>query len=141
MFSIIASLFPVPAEAAAGVNKTLNIQGRLLNNTGAVIPDGIYNMEFKIYQDGPGNVANDTGGTLKWTEDWLRFNSQGVTVKNGYCSISLGSVTAFGGSIGFERLALLMEEQGKKTSAAASPEVFFLLSDEALRAKIFTLAG
>ena len=53
------------AQAAAGINKTINFQGRLLNAQGAVVADGNYNMEFKIYQDGPGNVAGDTGGTLK----------------------------------------------------------------------------
>src|SRR5689334_9583511 len=77
------------AQASAGINQTINFQGRLLNNAGAVIADGNYNMEFKIYQDGPGNVAGDTGGSLKWTEDWQNnTSSEGVTVKNGYFSVT-----------------------------------------------------
>ncbi len=52
-------------------------------------------MEFKIYQNGPGNVAGDTGGTLLWTEDWVYgVNSPDnrVIVKNGYFSVNLGSI-------------------------------------------------
>src|ERR1044072_496313 len=64
-----------PAKAATGINKTINFQGRLLNNQGATVPDGYYNIEFKIYQDGDGqSVGDSTGspaGSLKWTEDHL----------------------------------------------------------------------
>ena len=87
---IAAGLFVVsqPAQAATGINKTINFQGRLLNAQGATVPDGYYNIQFKIYQDGDGqSVGNTTGspaGTLKWTESHLNANSQGVTVKNGY---------------------------------------------------------
>ncbi len=88
-----------PARAGAGINKQINFQGRLLNNLGAVVADGSYNIEFKIYQDGPGNVAGDTGGTLMWTEDWVYGPGSGagwvdnrVVVKNGYFSVNLGSI-------------------------------------------------
>ena len=85
--------------AVAGINKNINFQGRLLTATGAVVADGNYNMQFNLYQDGPGNVVGDTGGTKKWTEDWLNANGggQGVVVKNGYFSLSLGSLCVFSG--------------------------------------------
>jgi hypothetical protein len=70
-----------PAEAAT--SNTLNFQGRLLTNTGSLVPDGTYNMEFNLYY-----VAS--GGTTQWTEDRLNTNTQGVTVKNGYFSVYLG---------------------------------------------------
>src|SRR5438067_1836728 len=88
------ALQPMPAQAAAGINSQINFQGRLLNAAGAVVADGNYNIEFKIYQDGPGNVAGDTGGTLKWTEDWVYGTGSPdnrVVVRNGYFSVNLGS--------------------------------------------------
>ena len=51
----VASSVPT-AHAAVGINKTLNYQGRLLTNTGAVVPDGTYNMKFRLYQDGAGTI-------------------------------------------------------------------------------------
>ena len=96
-----------PAEAVAGINEQLNYQARLLDNTGAVVSDGTYNIEFKIYQDGTGCVSGGSspcGGTLKWTE--TRTNANKVTVKNGYFSVQLGSVTAFGASVDWNQDAL-----------------------------------
>ena len=93
-----------PAGATSGINQTVNFQGRLLNSSGATVPDGYYNIEFKIYQDGDGQSVGDTtgspSGSLKWTEDYLNYNTQGVKVVNGYLSVNLGSINAFGGSIG-----------------------------------------
>jgi hypothetical protein len=86
------------AQAAAGTNQTIYYQGRLLTNTGAVVPDGNYSMEFKIYQDGTGTAVNNPGGTLKWTEDWVYATGSPdnrVTVRNGYFSVALGSICTF----------------------------------------------
>lgn len=95
--------FTLPSQsvqATVGINKQLNYQARLLTSTGAVVPDGTYNMEFKIYQDGTGCVSGGSSpcaGTLKWTE--TRTNADKVTIKNGYFSTQLGSVTAFGTNV------------------------------------------
>lgn len=84
------------AQAATGINQRLNFQGRLFNAAGAVIPDGDYNVEFKITQDGDGcNPTSGTfpcSGTVVWTE--TRTSTNKMTVKNGYFSVELGSVTA-----------------------------------------------
>lgn len=101
---LVSSLLPArPVEAAAGVNGQINFQGRLLNSQGAAVADGYYNVQFKIYQDGDGQSANNaTGspaGSLEWTETYLNANSQGVLVRNGFMSVQLGSVTAFGSSV------------------------------------------
>lgn len=53
------SLFVAPVSAATGINQQLNFQGRLLNAQGAVVVDGYYNVQFKIYQDGTGAVAGN----------------------------------------------------------------------------------
>ena len=86
--------------AAPGINKTISFQGRLLDKNSSPVPDGYYNVEFKIYEGGDGKTIGNTGGTLKWTEDHINNNGTGgVLVKGGYLSVDLGSKVAFGGSI------------------------------------------
>lgn len=105
--ALAAFVVPAPAKAATGVNEQVAYQGRLLDSTGAVVPDGSYNLEFKIYQDGTGCVASGTspcGGTLKWTE--TRTTTDRVTVRNGYFSVMLGEVTAFGTSVDWNQSVL-----------------------------------
>lgn len=100
--ALITTLFiSISINAAPGINQTIGFQGRLLDSNGNVVPDGFYNVQFKIYQDGTGSTAgDDDGGTLKWTETYVNNNnSSGVEVKNGYLSVNLGSKTAFGSSI------------------------------------------
>lgn len=88
------------ANAAPGTNKTINFQGRLLTASGASVPDGHYNIQFKIYQDGTGTAAGNPDGELQWTETYINNGSNGgVEVKNGYLSVNLGSVTPFGTSV------------------------------------------
>ncbi|MGE3263490.1 MAG: histidine--tRNA ligase [Bacteriovoracia bacterium] len=48
---------------------------------------------------------------------------------------------AFGGSIGFERLDLLLQEMGKTETNAAAPQVFFPLFDASLRGPVLEIAG
>jgi histidyl-tRNA synthetase len=50
-------------------------------------------------------------------------------------------IPAFGGSIGFERLCLLLQERGTNASAMHSPQIFFPLFDSSLRAPVLTLAS
>jgi hypothetical protein len=52
-----------PVHATAGINQQINFQGRLLTSSGATVPDGFYNIQFKIYQDGDGQSVGDTTGT------------------------------------------------------------------------------
>jgi len=109
-------------RAASGINQQLNFQGRLLDNTGAVVADGSYNMEFKIYQDGTGCVSGGTspcGGTLKWTEDWVQTNR--VSVKNGYFSVNLGSITAFGSNIDWNQDTLWLSTNIGGTTNTPTP--------------------
>ncbi|HEV2412666.1 MAG TPA: hypothetical protein VGS28_02555 [Candidatus Saccharimonadales bacterium] len=102
-----------PVANAGGIND-LNYQGRLLNSAGAIVADGSYNMEFKIYAS---TGACASGNTLDWTEDWT-YNSTMVTVKNGYFSVPLGSITAFGSSVNWttSTLCLSINIGGTNTS-------------------------
>jgi hypothetical protein len=71
-------------QAGAAPNTNINFQARILTNTGALVPDGNYSIQFKIYD----SLA---GPTSQWNE------TQAVAVKNGYVSVSLGSVNPFSG--------------------------------------------
>ncbi len=48
---------------------------------------------------------------------------------------------AFGGSIGFERLFMLLQEQNRLGALAVGPQLFFPLLDEGLRAQVQELAA
>jgi hypothetical protein len=97
---ITTLLFAHAAHAVPNVTKTLTFQGRLTSSTGAVVPDGHYNIQFKLYQDGSGAAAGNPDGTLKWTESYVNNGStSGVDVKNGFFSVNLGSLNPFGTSV------------------------------------------
>ncbi|MBC7512216.1 hypothetical protein H7142_00970 [Candidatus Saccharibacteria bacterium] len=106
----LTGVLTTPVAAVAGINEQINFQGRLFNGQGAVVPDGYYNIQFKIYQDGDGlSVGNTTGspaGSLKWTESFLNTNGKGVQVKNGYMSVELGSVNPFGSQVDWNQSTL-----------------------------------
>ncbi|HSX08275.1 MAG TPA: hypothetical protein VLG11_05260 [Candidatus Saccharimonadales bacterium] len=121
-------------KAGTGINQQINYQARLLNTQGATVPDGSYNIQFKIYKNGDGTTAGDASGvpagTLLWTEKWQNSNSQGVTVKNGYFSVQLGSICALTGgscqgntntSVDFNQSVLFLSVNVGGTSSGASP--------------------
>ncbi len=107
-----------PAHVKAATNNELNFQARLLGAGGAIVPDGYYNVEFKLY-----DVAS--GGSALWTES--RYDLNGVTagqdfrvqVRAGYLSVHLGDLTAFGSINWDQQLWLTMNIGG--TTQTASP--------------------
>ncbi|MBX4191087.1 hypothetical protein KW794_03280, partial [Candidatus Saccharibacteria bacterium] len=118
VFLVVFGTLARPAQAAT--SSYLNFQARLLSGTGAVVPDGTYNIDFKIYNANSttGSVGTCSGACL-WEETRKNFNSQGVQVINGYFSVNLGSVTAFPSINWDQQLWLTMNIGG--TSAGASP--------------------
>jgi hypothetical protein len=108
--------------ANAAANNTINFQARLLSNTGALVPDGYYNAEFKLYDAA-------SGGTLLWTD--TRYDTNGVTagndyriqVKNGYLTVSLADTsaggTAFPGTIDWSQELWLSMNIGGTTQTAS----------------------
>ncbi len=125
VFLVYGLLNAAPTQAATGINEQINFQGRLLNSSGATVPDGYYNIQFKIYQDGDGlSVGNTTGspaGTLKWTENHLNNSSQGVQVKNGFMSVQLGAITAFGSSVDWNQNTLWLSMNIGSTNLTCTP--------------------
>ena len=125
VFVLCLLLISAPVKSAPGINKQMNFQGRLLNAQGATVPDGFYNVQFKIYQDGDGlTVGNTTGspaGSLKWTESYLNTSGQGVVVKNGFMSVQLGSITPFGTSVDWNQDTLWLSMNIASTNMACTP--------------------
>ena len=82
LVTIIAIISIYARGAQAATNSTINFQARVLQASGAVVADGSYSVEFKLYDAA-------SGGTNEWTE------TQTAAAKNGYITVSLGSVTPF----------------------------------------------
>jgi hypothetical protein len=117
LFGIISQ----STHALAGTNSTISFQGRLLDASGFVVPDGSYNIQFKIYQDGTGTAAGNPDGTLKWTEDYVNNGgTSGVQVKNGYLSVNLGEKTPFGTSIDWNQDTLWLSMNIAGSSASCT---------------------
>ena len=76
-------------QAAVGINKQVNFQGKVVNANGTNVANGTYTFVFNIYtQQAP-------GGTSVWTE------SKSLTVTDGIFQTNLGSVTSLPGSVDF----------------------------------------
>src|SRR5207245_4259031 len=106
----VAGVFNIATSqpTAAATANTVNFQARLMNASGSIVPDGSYNLEFKL-----SNSATSTGtpnqgactmtpGTTAdpgclWTE--TRTGGNAVTVANGYVTVNLGSVNALPSNI------------------------------------------
>ena len=106
----LAANFVKPAQTVAATNSTINFQARLEANTGAVVSDNNYNVEFKLY-------SASSGGSALWTEDYLNSASQGLTVVNGYLTANLGSQTAFPTNINWDQQLWLTMNIGGTSSS------------------------
>jgi hypothetical protein len=94
MVASFVAAFSRPDKAEAATNSTINFQARLLTAAGKVVPDGTYNVEFKLY-----DVASS--GTALWTE--TRTSTDRVRTVNGYLTVNLGSITGFGTNINWDQ--------------------------------------
>ena len=98
VISSIIYLYTPSSRVQAATNSTINFQARILTNTGALVPDGYYNVEFKLY-------TASSGGSTVWTETY--YDSNGPTagndnriqVKNGYVTANLGTLSTFANTI------------------------------------------
>ncbi|MEX1059368.1 MAG: carbohydrate binding domain-containing protein, partial [Candidatus Saccharimonadales bacterium] len=116
-------------QAQAATSSYFNFQMRLLTSSGAVVADGNYHIEFKLY-----NAANSTGSSqgscsgdanCLWTE--TRTTGNLVRLVNGYFSVQLGSVTALPSINWNQELWLGVRIGG--SAGAASWETIELTSD------------
>jgi len=86
--AISALTFVPQTFAAAGINKIINFQGKLVDNTGVNVTDGSRTVVFTLYDAA-------SAGTTLWTE------SDTVTTTDGIFRVFLGGVTVFPGSVDF----------------------------------------
>jgi hypothetical protein len=114
-------IFAHASHAVASTTKTINFQGRLLTAAGSVVPDGTYNIQFKIYQGGSGAAAGNPDGSLKWTETYANNGaSTGVEVKDGFLSVNLGSVNPFGTTVDWNQDTLWLSINVAGSAAGCS---------------------
>ncbi len=112
-FSLVNLVCATPV-ASADASNTINFEARLQTATGGIVPDGSYNIEFKLY-------SADSGGSALWSEDYLVGAAHGLDTRNGYFSAQLGSRTAFPGTINWNQpLWLTMNIGGNSGSVVAS---------------------
>lgn len=134
------------STAYAATSSTLNFQGRLLQSNGAVVPDGYYNIEFKLYDggtdSGPAGVGQPNAGTLLWTETY--YDSNGVTagndnrlrVINGYFTANLGSLTSYPGTVKWDQEHWITMNVGDSTQTATPAWDGEMLASGSARTKL-----
>lgn len=106
VIAIIAMTFAsFSAHVYAATDSTVNFQARLMTNGGAIVPDGNYNVEFKLYNaltsSGSSQGSCNLDPACLWTE--TRTGANQVRVANGYLTVNLGSVTAFPTTINWDQ--------------------------------------
>jgi len=115
-----------PATASAAASDNLNFQARLQTAGGAIVPDGYYNIQFKLY-------SAASGGSALWTETYAYNSGSGactgplgandcrVRVVNGYVSVYLGSQTAFPGTMPWDQQLYLTMNIGGSVTTGSYP--------------------
>ncbi|HEX8182534.1 MAG TPA: carbohydrate binding domain-containing protein [Candidatus Saccharimonadales bacterium] len=83
------------AQAAPGVYKTVNFQGKVVSTSGINVPDASYTFKFRIYTSATGDTAIPCSTTCLWEE------SKSLTTVNGIFQTNLGDTTALPGSVNF----------------------------------------
>lgn len=107
LFSVFSSqLFITPVNAATGINKQINFQGKLVDANGLNVPNATYSVIFSLY-------SVSSGGAAIWTE------TDSVTISNGdgIFQVPLGANTSLPGSVDFNTDNLYL---GIKISTEAS---------------------
>lgn len=113
----LLALFSRNAHAAP---TTVSFSARLKTKSGSVVPDGFYNVGFKLY-------TSAENGTAVWSEDYYDENGTNdgqdyrIKVVNGYLSAKLGSRIPFGGNVNWQDdLYLTMNIGGTEQNATVA---------------------
>ncbi len=85
------------AQAAAGIYKTINFQGKIVNTNGTNVADASYSFRFRIYSSTyPTDATNAcSANSCMWEE------TKSITTTNGIFQTNLGDSTALPGSVNF----------------------------------------
>ena len=115
VFSFALAYARIGGTVSADTSNTINFQARLQTSAGAIVPDGDYNVEFKLYDASSCNAG--VGCTALWSEDYLNSAGTGLETVNGYFSTALGSITSFPTTIDWsQKLWLTMNIGGTTTT-------------------------
>lgn len=98
-------------QAADGIHKQINFQGKLQNNNGTNVADDDYSVTFTLYTAG-------TGGSVLWDE------TQTVSTTDGIFRVSLGSVDTSLGNVNFNSDSIYLGIQ-VEADPEMSPRVRF----------------
>lgn len=96
-FAVVQIASPVYAQTVPN-NKVISFSARLKKSDGTTVPDGFYNVSFRLYD------TNESGTPL-WAESYYDENGDNsgqdyrIRVVNGYLNAKLGSRTVFPKSI------------------------------------------
>jgi hypothetical protein len=113
------SIISFVGSVYASFNPEINYQGKLVSSTNSIVPDGNYNIRFKLY-------TSLALGSPIWTETWCNTsdcagtgtgNDIRIPIVNGLFSIMLGSTTAFTG-VDFDQPLYLSVEIGGSGATA-----------------------
>jgi hypothetical protein len=112
------AFFVVPsALAQSSPTRTINFSARLKASNGTAVPDGLYNVSFRLYE------ASEAGSPI-WSETYYDENGVAagqdyrVKVAGGYLNVQLGSRTAFGNIDWNKNLWLTMNIGGTQQIAS-----------------------
>ncbi len=100
--ALAAFLVMSPVYAQTPTDRTISFSARLKSGNGTPVPDGLYNISFRLYE------ANEAGMPL-WAETYYDENGtiagqdHRVRVSGGYLNVQLGSRTAFGNSVDWNK--------------------------------------
>ena len=80
LFAVFASIFFFTEIFSQGIPETINYQGVLKDASGGIVPDGNYNITFKLYDA-------ESGGSVLWSETKI------IAIADGILNTKLGSDT------------------------------------------------
>lgn len=99
VFMMVMSSFafsPI-AQAAAGINKQVNFQGKVVNTDGTNVSNASYTFLFCLYTTASPSTACTSGAN----NDAVWRESKSITVTDGVFQTALGDTTALPGSVDF----------------------------------------
>ena len=118
LLALLLAAAPRPVHAT--VPSTMSYQGVLTDNAGNLVPDGLYNFVFKMYDVGSGGVA-------LWTE-----TQNNIPLTKGGLAVILGSVTPL--NLAFDRQYYL--GIGVNGGAELVPRVILASSPQAMALRL-----
>lgn len=123
----LAGFLSSRAQAAVGIRKTVNFQGKVVNTNGTNVADASYSFRFRIYTStAPTDATNScSANSCMWEE------TKNITTVNGIFQTELGDTTTLPGSVDFNSDTLYLAvkfttdtEMSPRIRLAAVPYAF-----------------